>query len=61
MRGHGIVSCAVEIHGWGGGIQPRGGVIVVIILDYCFYLGPALNHPFDDRSEYYTHFCMICS
>ena len=35
--------------------QWRGG------LDYCLYLGPATNHPFDDRPEYYTHFCMICS
>ena len=27
-------------------------VIVVLVLHYCLYLRPALNHPFDDRLEY---------
>ncbi len=35
--------------------------IEVLILDYCFYLGPVTNHPFDDRPEYSTHICMIGS
>ena len=45
---------------WISGFQMTAAVdIVVLILEYCFYLRPVWNHLFDDWPEYCTHFCMI--